>query len=339
MANARPAAPLRPGAVTSLLDAANRPAIEAVDLRDLNEFANSPRLSGENPEHTRRLAEVADPLPPIVVHRPSMRVIDGLHRMRAAQLRGDYTIKAEFFTGDDDSAFLLAVEANMAHGLPLSLCERKAAAVRLIAMFADRSDRSIAASAGISDKTVAGLRSSAEIPRSNARTGVDGRRRPVDGADRRRRAARLIARQPHTPIRDIAQEAEISLATALDVRRRVGRGEDPVPPGVTRAGSRSGSASRRRPVRRNPARDPHAVLQVLRADPALKSSQIGRDLLRWLHSHALQKTQCDELLKNAPPHCCELIADLAESYGEIWYALASRLRNPAPQALTLVSRH
>ena len=166
----------------------------------------------------------------------TMRVIDGLHRMRAAQLRCAQTIEAQFFTGDDDAAFLLAVEANIAHGLPLSLSERKAAAVRLIAMFPDRSDRSIAASAGISDKTVAGLRSSAENPRSNARTGVDGRRRPVDGADRRRRAARLVARQPHTPIRDIAKEAEISVATALDVRRRVTRGEDPVPPGVNRVG-------------------------------------------------------------------------------------------------------
>ena len=336
MATARPPVPLRPGAVTSLLDAANRPAIEVVDLRDLKEFENPPRLSGENPEHTRRLAEVADSLPPIVVHRPSMRVIDGLHRMRAAQLRGEYTIKAEFFTGDDDSAFVVAVEANMAHGLPLSLCERKAAAVRLIAMFPDRSDRSIATSAGISDKTVAGLRSSAENPRSNARTGVDGRRRPVDGADRRRRAARLLARQPHTPIRDIAQEAEISVATALDVRRRVGRGEDPVPPGVTRVG---GSAHRRRPVRRSPPRDPHAVLQLLRADPALKSCEIGRDLLRWLHSQAPQKTQCDELIENAPTHCRELIADLAESYGEIWYALAGQLRNPSPRASTAVGRN
>jgi hypothetical protein len=170
---------------------------EVIVIRiDAHEFENSPRLSGENSEHTRRLAEVADPLPPIVVHRPTMRVIDGLHRVRAAQLRGEQTITVHFFVGDDDSAFLLAVEANMAHGLPLSLCERKAAAVRLIAMFPDRSDRSIAASAGISDKTVASLRSSAENPRSNARIGVDGRSRPVDGADRRRRAARLLARQP-----------------------------------------------------------------------------------------------------------------------------------------------
>ncbi len=99
-----------------------------------------------------------------------MRVIDGLHRMRAARLRGDQTIEVQYFTGDDDAAFLLAVEANTAHGLPLSLSERKAAAVRLIAMFPDRSNRSIAASAG------SPIRPwpppfNAESPRSNARTG------------------------------------------------------------------------------------------------------------------------------------------------------------------------
>ena len=314
--------------------AQNRLVSEVVDLVDLNEFENSPRLSGENSEHTRRLAEVADVLPPIVVHRPTMRVIDGLHRMRAARLRGDQTIEVQYFTGDDDAAFLLAVEANTAHGLPLSLSERKAAAVRLIAMFPDRSNRSIAASAGISDKTVANLRSSAESPRSNARTGMDGRRRPVDGARRRRRAAQLVASQAHAPIRDIAKQAEISVATALDVRRRVARGEDPVPRGLKSAGSvRSGSASCPA-IGRNPTRDPHAVLQVLRADPALRSSEIGRDLLRWLHSHAIQRPQCDELIRNAPPHCSELIADLAESYGAIWYALAGQLRDPSRQAST-----
>jgi ParB-like chromosome segregation protein Spo0J len=314
-------------------EADNLPAIEVVDLRSLNEFESSPRLSGENLEHTRRLAEVADLLPPIIVHRQTMKVIDGLHRMRAAQLRGEQTIRVQFFTGDDAAAFLLAVEANIAHGLPLSLSERKAAAVRLIAMFPDRSNRLIAASAGVSDKTVASLRSTAESPRSNARTGADGRRRPVDGANRRRRAAQLVEHLPDTPIREIAKQAEISVATALDVRRRVARGEDPVPPGVTRLRSVSGSAPRSRSTRRYRARDPHLVLQVLRADPALRSSETGRGLLRWLHSHAIDNTECVELVKTAPPHCSELIADLAETYGEFWYALADQLREASRPGL------
>jgi hypothetical protein len=48
----------------------------------------SPRQGGENNEHARALAESEERLPPIVVHGPSMRVIDGIHRVRAAIIRG-----------------------------------------------------------------------------------------------------------------------------------------------------------------------------------------------------------------------------------------------------------
>ena len=52
---------------------------------------DSPRLAGENLEHVQLLA-VVQGLPPILVHRSTMRVIDGMHRLRAAKLRGDETI-------------------------------------------------------------------------------------------------------------------------------------------------------------------------------------------------------------------------------------------------------
>ncbi|MEV7712354.1 ParB/RepB/Spo0J family partition protein [Streptomyces sp. NPDC088270] len=136
----------------------DRPEVAEVDLRGLR-FGVSPRFREEDVEHTRALAEIAaELLPPIIVHRPSMTVVDGLHRSRAALLRGEHTIRARFFDGTPEEAFLLSVRANRAHGLPLSLFERKAAAARLITMFPGRSDRSIAASAGLSDKTVARLR-------------------------------------------------------------------------------------------------------------------------------------------------------------------------------------
>ncbi|MGH3669409.1 MAG: ParB N-terminal domain-containing protein [Pseudonocardiaceae bacterium] len=308
------------------------PTVEVIDLRDLR-FEHSPRLSGENIEHTRLLAEVASrTLPPIIVHRQSMRIIDGLHRVRAARLRGDRTIRAQFFSGDDREAFLIAVEANKIHGLPLSLSDRKAAAARLISMYPDRSDRSIAASTNLSDKTVGGLRSTADLPKSNARTGADGRKRPIDGAERRNHAAQLLVNRPGSSVRDIARGAGISLATAWDVCQRVARGQDPVPPGLHRATNRAGPTPRPTPHPRNPDRNAHAVLENLKSDPALRSSEAGRSLLRWLHSHAIQQTHYNECLERVPPHCCELIADLAESYGATWFALATQLRNLSSQA-------
>jgi ParB-like chromosome segregation protein Spo0J len=61
--------------------------IERVSIESLAE-SGSPRLAGQNEEHARLLAESGLELPPIVVHRPTRRVIDGMHRLAAARLRG-----------------------------------------------------------------------------------------------------------------------------------------------------------------------------------------------------------------------------------------------------------
>jgi hypothetical protein len=41
-----------------------------------------------------------------------MRVVDGMHRLAAAWLRGELTIDARFVNGDAPSSSVLAVEAN-----------------------------------------------------------------------------------------------------------------------------------------------------------------------------------------------------------------------------------
>jgi hypothetical protein len=89
--------------------------------------ADSPRLGGENRDHIRLLADATAPLPPILVHRSTMRVIDGMHRLRAAMLRGATEIAVEFFDGTEAEAFARAVRENVAHGLPLSRSDREAA--------------------------------------------------------------------------------------------------------------------------------------------------------------------------------------------------------------------
>ncbi|MGH3683128.1 MAG: ParB/RepB/Spo0J family partition protein, partial [Natronosporangium sp.] len=110
----------------------------------------SPRLHGEDVSHTRLLAQTHASLPPILVHWPTMRVVDGVHRVQAARLRGETSIRAVFFDGDENAAFVKAVEANVSHGLPLSIDDRRVAAARIIALYPDWSDRAVAASAGLS---------------------------------------------------------------------------------------------------------------------------------------------------------------------------------------------
>jgi ParB-like chromosome segregation protein Spo0J len=191
--------------------------------------ADSPRLRGEDRAHIGRLAETDQVLPPILVHRQTMRVIDGMHRLRAAVLKGRDRIDVEFFDGSDHEAFVRAVEANVTHGLPLSLRERKAAAARILAGRPDMSDRSIASITGLSAKTLAAIRdrSGAQIPHLNRRLGSDGRLRPLDATEARRRAARLLTDNPGAPLRQIAGATGISLGTASDVRRRLHSGQDP----------------------------------------------------------------------------------------------------------------
>ncbi|MEU4746566.1 ParB/RepB/Spo0J family partition protein, partial [Actinosynnema sp. NPDC023658] len=120
--------------------------------------ADSPRLDGEDPDHIRLLAGTTAPLPPILVHRSTMRVIDGMHRLRAAMLRGDTEIAVEFFDGTEAEAFARGVRENVTHGLPLSRADREAAAARIITAHREWSDRALAQLTGLSATTVAAVR-------------------------------------------------------------------------------------------------------------------------------------------------------------------------------------
>jgi hypothetical protein len=121
-------------------------------------LSESPRLAGVDEAHAQALATAGSVLPRIIVHSPTMRVIDGAHRVRAAVLRGQDTIEACLVDGTDGEAFLLAVHVNTNHGLPLSLADRKAAASRIVRDYPQWSNRVVAVIAGISDKTVGAQR-------------------------------------------------------------------------------------------------------------------------------------------------------------------------------------
>jgi ParB-like chromosome segregation protein Spo0J len=202
-------------------------AVPVLSLRP----GESPRLDGEDKAHIARLAGTEAQLPPILVDRRTMRVIDGMHRLMAASLRGRETVDVIFFEGSPADVFLRAVEENVAHGLPLSLADRQAAANRIITSHPQMSDRAIGQSVGLSAQTVAMIRRrlSSTVPQLTSRVGRDGKVRPLNSGEGRRRAARLLAEQPNASLREIAKEASISAATVRDVRRRLQRGEPPAP--------------------------------------------------------------------------------------------------------------
>ena len=77
-----------------------------------------------------------------------MKVVDGMHRVLAARMRGDTRISARFFQGDEQDAFLLSIILNRRHGLPLTRADRAAAVERILRSHPEWSDRALAALAG-----------------------------------------------------------------------------------------------------------------------------------------------------------------------------------------------
>lgn len=309
--------------------------------------ADSPRLNGEDKAHIARLAEMETALPPILVDRRTMRVIDGMHRLMAASLQGRESIDVIFFDGSEADVFLHAVQANIAHGLPLSQSDRRAAAERIIASHPHMSDRAIGHSVGLAAKTVAGIRkrSSEDVPQSNSRVGRDGRVRPLNSAEGRRHAAQLLAQQPEASLRDVARAVGISPATVLDVRKRLERGE-PVAPekrpasDKTRSGAETDAdpgethetpgtpvpAARRPPDSPSAApTDPASTVEKLMRDPSLRSSNRGKGLLRLLHVNAAAMGQVPDIASGVPPHCVTTVVQLARQYAEMWQEFAREL--------------
>ncbi|MFF2701381.1 MULTISPECIES: ParB/RepB/Spo0J family partition protein [Streptomyces] len=298
---------------------------------------DSPRLEGHDTDHVARLMELDSQLPPILVHRRSMRVIDGLHRLMAAFLKGDETIDAVLFDGTAEEAFLRAVQANVTHGLPLSRADRRAAAARIIASHPEMSDRAIARLAGLGAKAVAAIRREAvDAPPVRARIGRDGKLRPLNSEEGRRRAAELVTENPQASLREVARHAGISPATVSDVKKRLLSGESPLPERRSHASETSTDqhdsavpqelseqhiARRVRPVQPDPA----SLVGKLLRDPSLRHKEEGRHLLRVLQLNALGDQRWAKLADAVPSHCGSLVVDLARQYAETWTEFAREL--------------
>lgn len=319
---ARPAA-LDIGALAREVRAA---PVQVVAIRELR-GGHSPRVDGVRADHARQLAGAGAELPPIVVHRPTMRVVDGAHRVRAAELRGATTVPAHFYDGPADLAFMLAVQANVTHGLPLSPADREAAAVRLLRSRPGWSNRALAAVVGLSDSTVGAIRRRiGSAGERSVRIGRDGRARPVDASEGRRAAVRVIELHPDASLRQIARAAGISTGTARDVKARLRRGEDPVP---QRRGAPSATDSAHAVTVPESATtdgpDPAELFRSLCSDPSLRLTERGRTALRWLSARAVGPAGWEEHVDSLPAHSVYTVAELARACSRRWDELADRL--------------
>jgi ParB-like chromosome segregation protein Spo0J len=113
-----------------------------------------PRFAGLDAEHLERLrASELRAWPPLVVSPNTIGtydVVDGFHRLHVARERG---LEAIACTVVESAGYPEAVEANLAHGLPLTLADRKAYARWLYDDDPTRSFAEIGRQSGLSDKT------------------------------------------------------------------------------------------------------------------------------------------------------------------------------------------
>ncbi|AYG84932.1 Transcriptional regulator NovG [Streptomyces hundungensis] len=304
--------------------------------------ADSPRFALDQ-AHIRALAESEAEFPPILVHRATLRVIDGMHRVRAAELRGQHTIGAHWFEGDDRAAFLIAVESNTRHGLPLSSEERKEAASRILRTHPQWSDRSIAERIGWNATGVGALRKEIADPdaRPDARVGRDGRVRPATTAEGRRVAAEVIRQNPSASLREIAKQAGISVGTARDVRHRLAQGRPAIPESrrTDRSVGANDPATPVAPVP-SPTVDEDTTGRVtapdlarritlfdgLRKDPSLRLSESGRLVLHRLHTQLRTTEEWRRLAPTIPLHGRSAVADILSACADDLRGMAQELR-------------
>jgi len=219
-------------------------------------------------------------------------VIDGAHRLAAHRARGRATIRVEWFPGTLDEAFEVAVRANVTHGLPLTLSERRTAAVSLIRTIPDRSDRALAEICGLSHTTISKLR--ADTP------AAAGRGREVRlGRDGRRRSTRP-QRSDHP----------------------AGRGNVTDPS----AGEIENSAA---PLEGGASTLSTGVVHLTDADPALAAVPELARFSSWLRASDIDDTNWEAVVNSLPVSRLYQLADEARRRADAWTRLVAALETRA----------
>jgi ParB-like chromosome segregation protein Spo0J len=290
-----------------------------VDLRRLK-LGMSPRFGEQDLEHAQALSFRLDDCPPILVERSTSTVIDGVHRVLAAKMLRRPTVPVRYFDGTPEEAFVEAVKANVTHGKPLTLAEREAAAVKLLGMHNDWSNRLVGEVCGLSDKTVGRLRkTTADLPQLSVRIGRDGRHRPIDSGSLRNQIATTLRAMPAASPEEVAQRLATSPSTVRDVQKRIRAGNSPAPSKQVdnngesvRALTPTGNRDLRTPV-------------DWRADRAILSLSKGNEMAEWLEQTKINPDRWQALVAEIPLGRIHQLAEEAEYRAAQWTKFAAAL--------------
>jgi hypothetical protein len=299
---------------------------EIVPINSLT-VMDSPRLAGVNADHVRLLSECMEDLPPIIVHRATMQVVDGVHRLHAARINGNSTIRVQFFDGDMTAAFVVAVHSNVQHGMPLSLAERTLAGSRIVRSYPQWSDRKIASVAGLSPKTVGAIRARSNVDslQPDYRVGRDGRVRKVGRVNSRGTGR---AAGPDSTPEEVADHeracgpaVEQPGSPVVPEQYRHQHGANTMPT--------ARDADGRRVHNERLTASPVGLVGQLRLDPSLRFTEGGRLLLRLLDTCTVDQRQWNRMLQSMPAHHAATVVTLARECATSWWAFADRLTRQA----------
>lgn len=260
----------------------------------------SPRVRKLDDDHVKALMEVGGSLPPVLIHSPTMTIIDGIHRVEAARRSGSTCIKAVLISGDWSNAFVIAVQANVSHGKPLTLGERRSAAKTILADFADCSDRWLASICGLAPSTVTKIRAAQDQdgpPPGSRRVGSDGRRRPINPSLLRRRVAEAAEANPTASVRAIAAMVGAAPSTVSIELRRL--------------------------------RNASSEIRVATPDPAVTAVPELDTFVRWLGGTAVRENDWEPFVSLIPVGRLYEFADECRRRSESWSAAAKALEHRA----------
>jgi hypothetical protein len=142
-----------------------RQLLELPVARILVDASLQPRVGGLDADHVAALEENPEAWPPlVVVDDGGYRLVDGFHRLAAAQNLGLEIVRVEVHEMPDDGDVRgLAFRLNAAHGRPLTLADRRTEAERRLHADPAVSNMEVARATALSPTTIATIREQLEV--------------------------------------------------------------------------------------------------------------------------------------------------------------------------------
>jgi hypothetical protein len=277
------------------------------------------RQAGLDEAHVMLLAANYGSLPPVLVDRFDLTVVDGAHRVAAARRLGMHSIAVEWFEGTRVEAFREFVARNSKNGLTLTAEDRERGVLLVLGAQPTWSDRRIAELTAVSPKMVARLRTIASAPGGDLvkRVGRDGRSRPVRPGAMRAMIAEALASDPAASLRAIASKLGVSPETVRSVRKEVGI-RRPTRPEVTIRERCLEEVMIERLLQRH-----HRSPAPWRCDNAFQSTVHGVSFVDWFDATAV--SEGEGRVDEVPLSRVYDIADEARRRADFWSGFAHSL--------------